>query len=133
MRCSVPKIFLVDDHHQFRRQLRFLIETQDDWTVCSEAVDGHEAVEKHAEFEPHVTVMDFNMPRMDGLQASRKILSKAPEAAILMVTVFGSNQLRDEAKKAGLRGFCHKNESEHIIRGIQTLLNGGTYFPDQIH
>jgi DNA-binding NarL/FixJ family response regulator len=129
----LPKIFLVDDHDHVRRQLRFLIEAQDDWTVCCEATDGHEAVEKHPTVNPHVTVMDFNMPQMDGLQASRLILTKSPDAPILMVTVYGSRQLRDEAKKAGLRGFCSKSESEHILRGIEALLNGGTYFPEQIH
>ena len=97
-----------------------------------EACDGHEAVEKHANSEAHVTMMDFNMPRMDGLQASRLILMQSPDAAILMVTVFGSAQLREEARKAGLRGFCNKSDSDHIVKGIETLLNGGTYFPEQV-
>jgi DNA-binding NarL/FixJ family response regulator len=123
----------VDDHDHVRRQLRFLIEAQDDWTVCCEATDGHEAVEKHPAADPHVTVIDFNMPQMDGLQASRLILTKSPDAPILMVTVYVSSQLRDEAKKAGLRGFCSKSESEHILRGIEALLDGGTYFPEYIH
>jgi DNA-binding NarL/FixJ family response regulator len=55
--------------------------------------------------------MDFNMPGMDGLKASRLILLKCPDASILMVTVFWSTQLCDEARKAGLKGVCSKSEA----------------------
>jgi DNA-binding NarL/FixJ family response regulator len=105
---------------------------QPDWFVCCEAANGKEAVEKHTQ-EAHVTLMDFNMPEMDGLRASRLILLKRPDASILMVTVFWSTQLCDEARKAGLKGVCTKGESEHIVEGIETLLRGETYFPAQIH
>jgi DNA-binding NarL/FixJ family response regulator len=91
-------------------------------------VNGKEAVAKHPR-DSQVTLMDFNMPEMDGLKASRLILLKCPDASILMVTVFWSPQLCDEARKAGLKGVCSKSESDHILEGIQTLLRGETYFP----
>ena len=96
--------------------------------VCCEAANGKEAVEKHSR-EAQVTLMDFNMPGMDGLKASRLILLKCPSAAILMVTVFWSTQLCDEARKAGLKGICSKSESDRILEGIETLLRGETFFP----
>jgi len=101
----LAKIFIVDDHDHVRRQLRRLIELQGDWVVCCEAVSGKEAVEKHSR-EAQVPLMDFNMPEMDGLKASRLILLKCPDASILMVTVFWSPQLCDEARKVGLKGVC---------------------------
>jgi DNA-binding NarL/FixJ family response regulator len=128
----LANIFIVDDHDHIRRQLRRLIETHPDWVVCCEAANGKEAVAKHTR-EAQVTLMDFNMPEMDGLKASRLILSKCPDASILMVTVFWSAQLCDEAQKAGLKGVCSKRESERIIEGIQTLLRGETFFPVHIH
>jgi two-component system response regulator DegU len=115
-----------------RRQLRRLIEMQQDWVVCCEAVNGKEAVEKHP-YDTNVTLMDFNMPEMDGLKASRLILLKSPNASILMVTVFWSKQLCDEARKAGLKGVCSKSECDRILEGIATLLRGGTYFPAYVH
>jgi DNA-binding NarL/FixJ family response regulator len=128
----LANILIVDDHDHIRRQLRRLIETHQDWVVCCEAVSGKDAVKKHSH-EAHVTLMDFNMPEMDGLKASRLILLKCPDALILMVTVFWSAQLCDEAQKAGLKGVCSKSESDRILEGIETLLRGETFFPVHIH
>jgi DNA-binding NarL/FixJ family response regulator len=127
----VARIFIVDDHDHVRRQLRSLIESQRDWTVCCEATDGQEAVDKHGGVEPHVTLMDFNMPEMDGLKASKIILARRPNAAIMMVTVFSSEQLADEARKAGVKGLCTKSEASCILQGIERLLRGETHFPPQ--
>jgi DNA-binding NarL/FixJ family response regulator len=127
------RILLVDDHAHFRKQLRRLIETQADWEVCCEAADGKEAVEKHRTVNPHLTIMDFNMPGLDGLNASRQILRKKPDAPILMVSVFASQQLADEAKKAGIKGFCPKSEAECIIEAVEMLLRGKKYFPPVVH
>jgi DNA-binding NarL/FixJ family response regulator len=127
------RILLVDDHPHFRKQLRCLIETQADWEVCCEAADGQEAVDKHQTLNPHLTIMDFNMPGLDGLNASREILRKKPDATILMVTVFASKQLAAEAQKAGIKGFCPKSEAECIIEAIEMLLHGKKYFHPVVH
>lgn len=78
-----------------------------------------------------MTLMDFNMPEMDGLKASKLILSKRPNAAIMMVTVFASQQLAQEARKAGLKGLCTKSEASCILQGIERLLRGEMHFPPQ--
>ena len=66
------RILIVDDHNDFRSQLRSFLESVDEWTVCGEADDGLRAVERHASVKPHVTVMDLEMPRMNGLEASNR-------------------------------------------------------------
>jgi response regulator RpfG family c-di-GMP phosphodiesterase len=75
---SLIRIFIVDDHHHFRTQLRSLLESVEEWQVCGEAENGVEAIEKHWSFQPHVTAMDFNMPELNGLHASHAILRKCP-------------------------------------------------------
>ena len=126
----VIRILIVDDHHQFRAQLRSLLESIEEWQVCGEAQNGIEAVEKHCDIQPHVTVMDFNMPELNGLLASREILRKHPQATILLLTVFASAQLAVRAKREGIKGFCSKTEIDCITVAIETLLRGGTYFPE---
>jgi len=127
---SLIRILIVDDHHQFRARLRSLIESIEDWEVCAEAQNGVEAVEKHWYIQPHVTVMDFNMPDLNGLLASREILRKSPDATILLLTVFASPQLAIRAKREGIKGFCSKIEVDSIPVAIQALLRGETYFPE---
>jgi len=77
---------------------------------------------------PQLTVMDYNMPDLDGLKAARQILAGNPGALILMVSVFASSQLADEAQRAGIKGVCSKAEGDCIIEAIETLLRGKTYF-----
>jgi DNA-binding NarL/FixJ family response regulator len=124
------RIFIVDDHHHFRAQLRDLVQSVEEWEVCGEAENGSEAVVKHPLMQPHLTVMDFNMPILNGLDASRAILRNYPEAVILMLTVFASLQLAAEAKKHGIKGCCSKMQPECITVAIEALLRGDTYFPE---
>jgi DNA-binding NarL/FixJ family response regulator len=126
---GVVRILIVDDHNQFRAQLKALLESVNEW-VCGEAQNGLEAVEIHCHVQPHVTVMDFNMPELNGLLASREILWMSPDGSILMPTIFVSAQLADRAKREGIKGFCSKTQVECIFLAIESLLRGETYFPD---
>ena len=124
----MARLLIVDDNEEFRKVLRILIESRQGWSVCCEAVHGGEAVEKHSQTNPCLTVMDFSMPVLDGLAASRQILSKNAEAKILMVTVFTSVQLIAEVKRAGIRGLCSKTNTDCITEAIEALLQVQTYF-----
>jgi DNA-binding NarL/FixJ family response regulator len=127
---ALTTILIADDHSFYRAQLRTLLESVQNWQVCAEAVNGTEAVEMHSYFEPDITVMDFNMPEVNGLLASREILRKSPAANILMLTVFASSQLAARAKREGIKAFCSKTDMPCIILAIESLLRGETYFPE---
>ena len=105
------RIFLVDDNAMIRSHLRSVLERQDEWVVVGEAEDGRRAVEKWDEHAPNLTVMDFVMPEMDGLEASRRLSQQHPEAPILMVTIDPWRQLENEARKAGIKGLVLENRS----------------------
>lgn len=122
------RIFLVDDNAMMRSHLRALLEKQHEWVVVGEAEDGRRALEKWNENAPHLTVMDFVMPEMDGLEASRKLSELHPGTPILMVTIDPSKQLEQEAKKAGVRGLVGKSDLPAIFAAVQALINGETYF-----
>jgi DNA-binding NarL/FixJ family response regulator len=122
------RIFLVDDNAMIRSHLRTVLEQQDQWVVVGEAEDGRRAVEKWNENAPNLTVMDFVMPEMDGLEASRQLSQQHPGTPILMVTVDPSKQLEQEAKKAGVKGLVAKEDLRSIFAAVEALLNGKTYF-----
>jgi DNA-binding NarL/FixJ family response regulator len=86
---SKPKIsvLLVEDHHLVRRGFRRMLEDEPDIAVVGEASDGAEAVDKAAELQPAVVVMDFALPSMNGAVAARRILKSAPQTAVLMLSM----------------------------------------------
>ena len=121
-------ILLVDDHKIARRHLRRLLEEHAGWLVCCEAENGKEAVEKFNELLPDLTVMDFQMPEMNGLEAARLIIQHHSDAAILMLSVHTGAQMIAAAKEAGIKGFCPKSEMHCILDAVTVLLAGETFF-----
>lgn len=121
---------VVDDNPSVRRYLRGALEQQDDWHVCDEARNGQEAVDRFRQIHPDVVVLDFQMPEMNGLEAARIISQLSPETPILMVTLYLSKQLSDEARKVGIRGTCAKADISCVVDAVGALLREETYFPN---
>ncbi len=122
------RIFLVDDNAMIRSQLRAILEKRDDWVVVGEAENGCRALEKWRESSPQLIVMDFVMPEMNGLEASRELKKSHTDAPILMVTIDPTRQLEQEAKKAGVRGLCAKADLHSLVEAVEALIKGKTYF-----
>jgi DNA-binding NarL/FixJ family response regulator len=127
---SVIRILVVDDNPSVRRYLRSVLEQHDGWRVCDEARNGQEAVDRFQQIQPDVVVLDFQMPEMNGLDAARIITQLSPKTPILMVTLYLSKQLSEEAKKAGIRGTCAKTDIGSVVDGVGALLREETYFPN---
>jgi DNA-binding NarL/FixJ family response regulator len=126
----VIRILVVDDNPAVRRYLRGILEQHDDWKVCDEARNGQEAVERFQIIRPDVVVLDFQMPEMNGLDAAKIITRLSPETPILMVTLYLSKQLSEEARKAGIRGTCAKSDISCVVDAVGALLRQETYFPN---
>ena len=96
-----------------------------DWEICGEAVDGYGAIEKNRQLSPELIVMDLSMPRMNGLEAAVKILQEFPNRRIVLLTLYASHQLADQAHEAGIRGTLSKAAAlDHIEEGIEAVLRG---------
>jgi DNA-binding NarL/FixJ family response regulator len=127
------RILIVDDSSVVREQLRKLLEMQQGWQVCGEAVDGEEAVAKTAELNPDLIILDFAMPGMNGLQSARKIAQSFPEIPIVLFTMFLSNQLIQDARNCGIRGAVAKTDVvRDLVPGIEAVLREETYFPEAV-
>jgi CheY-like chemotaxis protein len=100
---GVTRILVVDDNPAVRRYLRTVLEQQHGWRVCDEARNGQEAVDRFQQIRPDVVVLDFQMPCMNGLDAARIISRLSPETPILMVTLYLTKQLSEEAQKVGAK------------------------------
>jgi two-component system response regulator DevR len=119
------RVLVVDDHEVVRLGLRSLLELEPDLEVVGEAADGEEAVRLAERLRPQVVVMDVRMERMDGIQACRELRSRVPEAAVLMLTSFGSNEAVIAALMAGAAGFLLKNAGRaELLRAVREVAQG---------
>ena len=124
------RILVADDNPAVRRYLRGLLEQQEGWKVCDEVNDGVEAVRRFESRHHDLVVLDFQMPEMNGLDAARQINQVSPNTPILLVTLYLSEQLSIEARRAGIRGACAKADISSVVDAVSALLREETYFPN---
>lgn len=130
---SPHRILLADDHDLFREGLASLITSQEDLQVAGQAVDGLEAYAKARELQPHLIIMDINMPVCDGLEATRLIRNEWPEARILILTVHDEDEKLFEAIKAGAAGYLLKStNSTDFLRAVRATLAGEAPLPPKL-
>jgi DNA-binding NarL/FixJ family response regulator len=122
---AVLRILLVDDHQLMRDGLRTLLEMEEGITVVGEAADGAAAVAAFGQLLPDVVLMDIRMPVMDGVEATRRIRGRSPEAKILMLTTFDEDELVFEAVRAGARGYLLKDLSgAELAAAVRSVARG---------
>lgn len=103
------RILLVDDHAMVRQGLRSVLEKYQDLEIVGEAADGVEAINQAVHLEPEVVVMDIHMPKLDGIQATLRILQKRPETIIVVISVQDDHQITEAVRSAGAMGFISKH------------------------
>lgn len=127
------RILIADDHEVVRRGLRALLETKPGWEVCGEARDGREAVEKTKTLKPDVVILDISMPRLGGLEATRRIVKAAPRTEILVLTMHESEEMVSEVLNAGARGYVLKSDAgRELIIAVESLRQHKPFFTTKI-
>lgn len=130
---NVIRILISDDHAIVREGLRALIEIEDDMELVGEASDGIVALDKAISLKPDVILMDLVMPRMDGVEAIKKIREKDPDARILVLSSFTDEEKVLSAVQAGAMGFVLKDSNpEDLLKAIREIHNGESPFDPSI-
>jgi DNA-binding NarL/FixJ family response regulator len=125
------RIFLVDDNAMARSAIKAALQQHSEWVVVGEASSGRQALDSFRRHQPQITVMDFKMPEMNGLEAARRLTERDPDVRILMITTDPTSELEEEAKRAGIKGLCPKDEMHCLENAIDALVSGGTYFSEE--
>ena len=116
------RILVADDHPIVRHGLKTLLSADPAWDVIAEAEDGVEAVEKAARLNPDLVILDVTMPRMNGLEACRRIRKSNPQCEVLIVTQHDSPQMMREALDAGARGYVVKsNAARDLLAAVAAV------------
>jgi DNA-binding NarL/FixJ family response regulator len=121
------RLLIVDDHPVVREGLAAMLSTQRDFLVVGEAGDGEQAVQKVDELTPNVVLMDLEMPRVDGPEAIRRIRAKDPDARVLVLTAYDTDERILDAVQAGAQGYLLKGAPrEELFRAIRVVNQGGS-------
>jgi two-component system, NarL family, nitrate/nitrite response regulator NarL len=126
------RVLVADDHEVMRLGIRNLLEVQPGWSVCAEASNGQEAIDKTVQFHPDVIIMDISMPVMNGIDAANQITRTQPEIPVILFSLHLSDDLYPHFQTDGIRGAVAKGHAARdLVQAVETVLGGGTFFPDR--
>lgn len=119
------RILIVDDHTVVRDGLSAMLGREEDMTVVGEASNGLEAVEQADRLKPDVILMDLRMPELDGVEAMKRIAESVPDAKVLVLTTFDTDEYIFHALEAGAKGFLLKDASrDELFKAVRTVSKG---------
>jgi NarL family two-component system response regulator LiaR len=128
MKRESIRVLIVDDHMMVREGIKSFLHQFEDITVVGEAENGVEAVEKAQRLSPDVVLMDLVMPQMDGIEATRRIKAAAPQARVLAISSFCTDELVFPALKAGAVGYLLKDsDPQDLVRSIREIHRGESF------
>lgn len=123
------RLIIADDHRFFRDGVRGVLQAVGGFEVVGEAANGEEAVEQAAALQPDVILMDLQMPGVNGIEATRRILRASPRTGVIVVTMFEDTDSVLAAMRAGARGYILKDaDEEELIRSIRAVYHGEALF-----
>jgi two-component system, NarL family, response regulator NreC len=127
------KIVIADDHKIMREGLKSLIEKQPDMEVAAEAQDGLAVTKLARKLVPQVIIMDIGMPEMNGIDATRQIISENKEIKIIALSMHSDRRFVLEMLKAGASGYLLKDSAfEELVNAVHTVMSGQSYLSPRI-
>ena len=126
-------IILADDHHVIREGLRLLLDREKDLLVIAEADTGRSALSAVKKFNPDLVVMDVSMPELNGVEATRKILSEVPATKVLALSMYSDRRFVEGMFQAGVSGYILKNcIARELVSAIRLVAKGQVYISPEI-
>lgn len=122
------RVIVADDHEIVRTGIRSLLETHG-CTVVGDATNGVEAIAQATALDPDIAILDITMPRLNGIEAARRIREVAPRTEILILSMHYSERVMRDVLDAGVRGYLLKADAaEHLVRAVEALAVHKPYF-----
>lgn len=127
------RVTIVDDHEIFRSGLKMVINRLGYAKVVAEAADGVEFLELLGQEETDIVLMDIEMPRMNGIEATKKAIERIPSIKIIALTMFKEDVYIQSMIEAGVKGFLIKNIRKEVLdRALQAVYNGKNYYSEEL-
>jgi len=127
------KILIVDDHEVVRDGLRNILLSLENISIAGEAGNGEDAIKLYTSVKPDLVIMDISMPGMNGIEATRIIKEKDPDAKILILTMHDNQEYLNQIIRSGAKGFILKNtDKEELLEAVRTVASGENFFSKDI-
>lgn len=127
------RVLVVDDHPVVRQGLIGMLEKAPDIVIVGQGRNGHEAIAVFQQQQPDVTLMDLRMPEMGGVQAITAICNEFPNAQIIVLTTYDSDEEIYQGLRAGAKGYLLKDsEPADLLTAIRTVIGGQQYIPPNV-
>lgn len=127
---NVLTVLIVDDHRMYSDALNSILEPEPGISVLDQVFDSREAKAKIAACHPHVVLIDYNMPHLNGIELTKLLLDETPELKILFISIYNEERLIESFKDIGARGYLSKTASaDEVIRATRKVYAGEFYFP----
>ena len=129
----MTRILIADDHDVVRSGVRSILETQLGWEVVGEAENGKDAVDRALATRPDIVVLDYALPVMNGIEATRQICARVPGAEVLIFTMHDTATLVREVLEAGAKGFLLKSDArKFLIAAVESLAAHKPFFTGKV-
>src|SRR5687767_13530477 len=123
------RVLIADDHPLFRHGMTALLEAEPDFEVIGEATTGDDAIAMATALQPDVVLMDIQMPGLNGIEATRRIVHTSPHIRIMVVTMFEDDASVFTAMRAGARGYLLKDaQKADMLRAVRAVASGEAIF-----
>ena len=129
----MTRILIADDHEVVRSGLRAILESHEGWEVVAEAENGKDAVTKALGSKPDVAIVDYSLPVINGIEATRQIRTRLPNTEILIFTMHDSDVLVGELLEAGARAYLLKSDAkQYLVAAVESLVNHKPFFTGRV-
>ena len=127
------KIVIIDDHQLFREGVKRILDFEDSFDVVAEGDDGGDALNLFEQYAPEVILMDINMPRKNGVEATGELMAKYPAAKVIMLSIHDDESYVTHALKTGALGYMLKEmDADAIVQAIKVVAAGGSYLHPKV-
>lgn len=133
MKTSKTRIVILDDHRLFREGVKRILDMESDLEVVAEGDDGNEAIELVTKYQPDVVLMDINMPNINGIEATRKLISRVPDVKVIILSIHDDETYVTHAVQTGASGYLLKEmDADSLIKAVKVVAEGGAYLHPKV-